>query len=215
MCLKEAKGFVRIENRKRTYNLSDGDGVEIRNKNINLKTITHITRQDHPNFIPHNDKDPPSTITPGGCLVTDLVRKFEGWGPRKEMFRFGDNNSLESPNKRQRRADTPSCVPGTPSVSTYPPRTNSCPGTPPPTPHTLPCTPSRRRQQARQGSRPRRTLTRRPESPTALRQSCSDSPIDLTTSTVRVTHPSLTVFGHPLELLQQRQGRLHLPAEGP
>ena len=153
--------------------------------------------------------------TPGGCLVTDLVRKFEGWGPRKEMFRFGDNNSLESPNKRQRRADTPSRVPGTPSVSTYPPRTNSCPGTPPTTPHTLPCTPSRRRQQARQGSRPRRTLTRRPESPTALSQSCSDSPIDLTTSTVRVTHPSLTVFGHPLELLQQRQGRLHLPAEGP
>ena len=200
------------------YNdLSDGAEVKVNNKNINLKTITHITKQDPINFIPHDDKDPPVTITPGGGLVTDLVRKFEGWGPRRKLFRFGDN-SMESPNKRQRRSSTPSSSPGTSSGSTCPPGSDRCPGTPPTAPRTLPCTPSHRRHQARQGSRPGRTLTRRPETPSSLRRSCSDSPINLTTSAVRVTHPSLTVFGdggHPLELLHQHQGRLHLPFEGP
>ena len=62
--LKEAKGFSRTETigvgkRMRTYDLSDG--AEVNNKNINLKTITHITKQDPINFILNDDKDPPVT----------------------------------------------------------------------------------------------------------------------------------------------------------
>ena len=192
--------------------------------------MTHNTEQNSNRYILHTNKDPPVTITSGGGLVTDLVRKFEGGGPRKEIFRFGDNSSLESPNKRLRRSCTSSNPPGTSPAGTGPPGPNIWPGTPPPTPRTIPCTASHRRTPTRQGSRPRRTMTRRPDTPNSSRRSCSDTPVILTTTNVPVMHPSQTVSdpksrlnrwpkvedgGHLLGLLHQHQGGHHLPFEDP
>ena len=120
---------------------------KVTTSNDNLKTITHITRQENPKYILHTYKEDPSvTKNSGGSLVTDLVRQFEGWAPdapNERLYRFGDNTVEESPHKRQRRH--------TPVISS-PVRT-----------------PTRR------SSRPVRTQTRWTGSPSLSRRICSET----------------------------------------
>ena len=126
---------------------NETEGSVTATANDNLKTITHIKRQDNPRYIlQRNKEDPPVTKKSGGSLVTDLVRQFEGWAPsasNERLYRFGDNPVEESPHKRQRR-HTPVI---SPSVRT----------------------PTRR------SSRPGRTSTRWTGSPSLSRRKCSET----------------------------------------
>ena len=201
--------------KKRTYN-SENDGAEpkvFEGFVDNLKTMTHINRQDTPNYIlqtAKHDKDPPVTKIPGGGLVTNLVKKFEVWGPDHDrIFRFGENPVLESPRKRPRRENTPPPPPPTPGGN---PAHNLA--------HNLNSKSPWRTRQLRTPTRRTPKHGRhmaRTSSPSISKWSSSSAQVSWTTS--GVAHPPQTdttdsSSRHPPDQFHQTPGR-HQPLEGP